>query len=325
MCVVVLPPSVVEGSDLDRARHYIAKLRYDQATGELVDIAKDARGDEKQEALYLLAGLKTSVSEAQIIYQEVIQLDPSSEWGEKSQIELAKIQYALGNYDRALRILEGSSACGHSTEACFFQGLAAVMLKRFEEAKRPLTHIRRGRYRPWAYLTLAEIEMNLHNVDEACRQYRSMARTSISPTAMYRYAECLETQGDTRRAKSTFEDIVDRFGETPEAMLAAQKLQAMEGVWRQEETKDPEEQHSAPLTSGFTLQFGSFQDRTNAIKLAAGLKRHLPGVRIDSDLIRYREVYRVRFGYFATREEAEREADALSRRIREPVTIMTLP
>ncbi|MDH3217063.1 MAG: SPOR domain-containing protein, partial [Candidatus Krumholzibacteria bacterium] len=80
-----------------------------------------------------------------------------------------------------------------------------------------------------------------------------------------------------------------------------------------------------PLTSGFTLQFGSFQDRVNAIKLAAELKQQLPDIRIDSDLVHYKEVHRVRVGYFTTRNEAQKRADELQGVIHESISIMTLP
>ena len=79
------------------------------------------------------------------------------------------------------------------------------------------------------------------------------------------------------------------------------------------------------MTSGFTVQFGSFHDRTNAIKLTARLKRDLPGVRIDSELLDFKEIHRVRFGYFKTRSEARERATEISKQTGEPCTIMTLP
>ena len=79
------------------------------------------------------------------------------------------------------------------------------------------------------------------------------------------------------------------------------------------------------LESGFTLQFGSFRDRGNAIKLAAKVKRVFPGVRIDSELVDYREYHRVRYGYFRTRDEAQAMGQRISHEVNETFTIMTLP
>lgn len=314
---------------LDDARRDMARLRYDEAEAALVDIARSVRGGDKQEALYLLAGLKKTIPEAEIIYQEVIRIDTDNRWAIAADIELAKIQYALGNYDNVLEILESSSACRSSDEACYFEGLSAVMLKRYEIAKERLSRVRSGKYRPWAYLALAEVEMGLNNRDEACQKYRSMTRSLINPAAMYRYGECLEKRGEVVEAAEVFEDILTNFRYTPEALLASEKLGVLRAVSLEEparhEGSDADTAEPIPMTSGFTVQFGSFHDRTNAIKLAARLKRALPGIRIDSELLDFKEIHRVRFGYFKTRSEAQERATEISKQTGEPCTIMTLP
>ena len=93
---------------IESARLDISRLRFDRAETELVDIARRERGKKRQEALFLLAGLKTSVSEAEIIYQELIRIDTGSPWAREAQVEMAKIQYALGNYDRAFEMLNNA-------------------------------------------------------------------------------------------------------------------------------------------------------------------------------------------------------------------------
>lgn len=322
--LVALPP-VAAASKMSDARRDIGRLRYDDATKQLVELAKSSNGEEKQEALYLLAGLKNSVAEAQMIYQEVVQVDPQTVWGERSQIELAKIQYAIGDYGQALRILERSAACGDSEEACYFQGLSACMLNRYDEARGLLDRVHSGGFRPWAYLALAEIDMKSANAEEACRKYRTMTRSGLGPTAVYRYAECLETTGKANEAADVFDSVVREYPDTPEAVLAGEKLETLRSSGTRpvlEPVPDPE---TEPLTKGFTLQLGAFHDRTNAIKLMAELKPQLPGVRIDSDLVNYREVHRVRFGYFETREGAQKKANELRKHIDEPVSIVTLP
>jgi tetratricopeptide (TPR) repeat protein len=310
----------------------MSKMKYARAQTALVEIAKSSSGDEKQEALYLLAGLKTSASEAEIIYQEVAQMNPSGRWATAAQVELAKIQYALGDYRAAIEILEKSSACRKSDEACYFEGLSAVMLKRYDAAKQSLSQVKSDRYRSAAGLALADAEMSLDNREEACRKYRSMARSIAGPTALYRYGECLEEQGDIVAAIGIFEEVVRTFDQTPEALLAAEKLEALRSAPPSRPARTPDSQASTeedertpPLTTGFTLQFGSFQDRANAIKLAAELKNDLPGVRIDSDLLNFKEVHRVRYGYFKSRAEAERKAEEVARHTRESCSIMPLP
>lgn len=325
LAVISTPGAAVES--IEDARRDIRGERYDRAHERLVEIARNANGQGKQEALYLLAGLKSSVSEAEIIYQEVVRIDSDSDWGDRAAVEIAKIHYAIGDYGRALTTLREAAACRRSEEACYFQGLSALMLERYADAKAPLSRVHSGKYRPWAYLALAEVDMNLDAEDTACDRYHSMARAAINPTAMYRYAECIEKRGDRRNAREAFEDVIREFPSTPESVLAEQKLAAI-GDRRTAQPEAPPadaEPEEKALEQGFTLQFGAFQDRANAIRLAAQLKRHIKGVRIDSDLVNHREIHRVRFGYYATREEAQANADRIGREFNEPVTIMILP
>ena len=306
------------------ARRDISALRYDSAERELVEVARETDGEEKQEALFLLAGCKASVDEAEMIYREIIDIDSRSPWAERAQVEMAKIQYAVGRYTDALQILETSTACRHSEEACYFQGLSAIMLKQYGAAREPLERVRSGNYRPWAYLALAEIDMNTADSDGACRRYEAIARSGLSPTGMYRYGECLEKQGDVDRATQVFTSIVRDFPSTPEAVVAAQKLNAFAGTTPKPVLRPAEEPTDPAIRDGFTLQFGAFHARENAIKLMAELKEAVPGVRIDSDLVDFREVHRVRVGYYRTRDEASKRAEELRLTIDEPITIMTL-
>lgn len=321
------PPSS-RGSDLKDAKRDIRSGRYAQAETALVEAARSSEGEDKQEALHLLGGLKRSASEAEIIYQEVVRIDPSSRWGVAASVELAKIRYAVGEYGTAYEILESSSACRKSDEACYFEGLSALMLERFGEAREKLSRVKDDKYRSWAAMAAAEAEMEMDNKDEACRRYRSIAQSSDAPTPLYRLGECLEEGGDVESATGVYKDVVRRFGDTPEALLAREKLSALEA--RQAAQSRPTEppppvDEAPPLTTGYTLQFGSFQDRTNAIKLASDLKRELPGVRIDSDVINSKEIHRVRYGFFKGRAEAQRRAEEVMRQTGEPCTIMPLP
>jgi tetratricopeptide (TPR) repeat protein len=327
MTCIVLPVSS-EPSNLNEARDDIAKLRFDAAERKLTDIARNSSHETRQEALYLLAGLKQSGPEAELIYQEVIDLSDENSWSKMAALEIAKIRYALGEYQDAIRIIEEFYVCDDSDEACLFYGLSAIMLERYADAKNLLTRIKRGKLRSWAYLSLAEIEMAMDNRDEACKRYEAMANTMINPTAIYRYAECLEGSGNAELAKNEFYELVKNFKNTPEAILAAEKLQIMEKTVIAEISDDPAAESSADepqFLEGFTIQFGSFYDRYNAIKLAAKLKRLFPSVRIDSDLVGSKEIHRVRLGYFRTRDEAQSRATAISRETDDEIVIMKLP
>jgi len=318
-----------ERATINRANSMIAQGRFDEAAEMLTPVVKRARGEELQHALFLLGGLERDAANAERHYRRVVDADPRGDWARRSQLEIAKMRYATGRYEEALSILDDSGACRDMDEACLFYGLSALSLGRYEEARRPLERIRRGKLHTWAFLSLAEAEMATGRRDLACERYEALAGAMISPTAVYRYAECLEDLGRTEAALSEFDDIIQNFPDTPEAVLAAEKLQRIEEapaprVDAPELSAQPEEPVEK-LERGFTIQFGSFRDRGNAIKLAAKIKRVFPGVRIDSELIRYREYHRVRYGYYRTRGSAQAKGDEIANELGEDFTVMTLP
>ncbi len=66
----------------------------------------------------------------------------------------------------------------------------------------------------------------------------------------------------------------------------------------------------AERTGSFWVQVGAFRDSANARALEARLRRHFPGVRIRSDEV----WYRVGFGPFQKRSEADELVEKLDRR-----------
>jgi len=319
-----------EAARLSDAERYLRNGDYQEAESTLTILSRRADGEELHQSLFLLAGLKSSASEASDLYRQIVDGDPEGEWSKRAQLELSKIAYALGNYGESYRLLRDGGACGTSEEACLFEGLSAIMLERFEDARKPLEAVHKGKLTMWAHISLAEVEAGLDRPIEACRRYQSLAGSMISPTALYRYAECLENRGEMKEALEKYDATVKHFRDTPEAVLAAEKLQrlksATEAAVEKESGLGAEAAEEMPvLTSGFTIQFGSFRDRGNAIKQAAKIKRVYPGVRVDTELVNYREYHRVRFGYFKTRAEAQAKAQEISREINEEYTIMTLP
>ncbi len=70
-------------------------------------------------------------------------------------------------------------------------------------------------------------------------------------------------------------------------------------------------------TGSFWVQVGAFRDRTNARNLEAKLRRAFPGVRIRSD----DDWYRVGFGPFRKRSEADELVEKLDRRGHEALVV----
>jgi cell division protein FtsN len=170
----------------------------------------------------------------------------------------------------------------------------------------------------WAALALGEADDGAGRPAEACRRYEALARARVSPAAWYRHAECLERGGEVELARREYEALAEEFAQTPEAVRAAEKLSlAVETA-----TLPPPPAAEEPKGAGFTVQFGSFSDRANAIKLAARIKKTYPSVRVDSELVNFREVFRVRIGHYATRAEAQAAGESMSRALEEQFTIM---
>lgn len=328
VCLCILPPALLLAEDtasLESAREDIAGLRYDEARLKLREAAESSTGTEKQEALLLLASLERSSKEAEFIYQHIISIDPESGESKRAALELAKIKYAAGRYQEAMRLLERLDACDESEEACYFEGLSAMMARDFNTAREAFQKITRGTYRIWSALSLAELDMNENDSESACNRYQTLAKANVNPVGMYRFAECLERQGDKSGAAATFEQIIDRFQATPEAVLASEKLKILRTREEPAAADSPETLPAPTNEEGYTIQFGSFRDRQNAIKLADRIKQTLPGVRIDTDLIQFREVHRVRYGFFQTRQEAQLKADELASSFGNELTIMKIP
>ncbi len=311
------------GDLIKRAKRDAGAGRYVAADSGFARAAALAEGAERAEALYLRAGVVRAGTVAEGLYKAVVDEFMDSEWGKPAALELAKIQFAMGRYEGAREVLALGDLCAWSDEACVFDGMAAVMLRHYDEAASSLEKVKRGREKTWATISLAEAEEGMGNASDACATYASLARARVSPTAWLRHAECLEEAGDADGAKHEYEALADAFPYAPEAVRAAAKLMPPPPVT----TAAPDDagasgEKPALGGTGFTIQFGSFADRANAIKLQAKIKKVYPGVRIDSELVNYREVFRVRFGQYATREEATSAAEPMARELDERYTVM---
>ena len=64
-------------------------------------------------------------------------------------------------------------------------------------------------------------------------------------------------------------------------------------------------------TARYTLQFGAFTERGNAIRLADELRRVVQDVRIERAESGGRTLFRVRAGRFETKEDADRTASRI--------------
>jgi tetratricopeptide (TPR) repeat protein len=313
------------GDFIKRGKRALEEGRVAEADSSFAQAIQIARGDDLSEALFRRAGVVRSGRDAESLYRRLIDTDPESDYAERAQLELAKIQFAAGRYEGAYATLHESNACDDTEEACLFEGMAALILHRYGEASTALARVNRGSDRVWAALTLAEATDGAGNPERACAQYESLARARVSPAAWYRHAECLEKSGSKEAARKEYVALAEAFPQTPEAVRAGEKLSIPAQASASTTTppvSPPADVDAKPRGAGYTIQFGSFGERANAIKLAAEIKKVQPAVRIDSELVNFREVFRVRVGFYATREAAESAAAGISKSLDEPYTIM---
>ncbi len=309
-----------------RAKRDVEAGRFVSADSGFARAADIAQGDERAEALFLRGGVVRSGLQAEILYKRIVDEYPDSKWHQPAALELAKIQFAMGRYEGARTVIASAGLMEEFDEACVFDGLAANMLRHFDEAAVSLERVKRGPEKTWAAISLAEARAGMGDVDGACATYASLARSRVHPTPWLRHAECMENAGDTEGARREYEALADAFPYSPEALRASAKVSPPPAVSAQpapSATPPSAEPASKALGgTGFTLQFGSFSDRGNAIKLAAKIKKTYPAVRIDSELVNYREVFRVRYGQYATREDAQSAGEAMTREIDERYSVM---
>ncbi|HXV14742.1 MAG TPA: SPOR domain-containing protein [Candidatus Krumholzibacteria bacterium] len=315
------------GDLMRRAQRDAEAGRFVAADSGYARAAEIAEGDERAEALFRRAGVVRSGTIAESLYRTILDEYGEGEWGRPAALELAKIQFAMGRYESARGVLAGADLCAWSDEACVFDGMAAIMLRRFDEAAAPLSSVKRGRHKTWATISLAEAEEGMGHEASACERYAGLARARVHPTAWLRHTECLDAAGDAEGGKRELEALADAFPYSPEALRASAKLSPPPPQAAATPSGDAAasgvEPAQPPLGgTGFTIQFGSFADRGNAIKLAAKIKKTYPGVRIDSELVNYREVFRVRYGQYATRGEAQTAGETMTRELDERYTVM---
>ena len=118
------------------------------------------------------------------------------------------------------RVTDGNNAVDAQLRA------AHLLYASLDDQAGALQHLREfgianPRYNSEMLVGQGEILVQLDRKDEACGRYESLSNALISPTAIYRYAECLEDQGDADGARKEYREIIRSFRDTPEAVLAA--------------------------------------------------------------------------------------------------------
>lgn len=311
-------------AELARRREYAAARRTAAADTSRLD------GGSLHEALLFLAGLETDEGRAESLYRRVLAAAPSRE-AAQAAIELAKIAYARGEYRAALELLSGDRGERQAEardEAAYFRGLSLRQIGERARARAEFSRVTRGDFGAWSLLALADIEMEEGRLPEAIALYERASKTAAHPVARFGLGECYERSGAAERALETYRAISRDLPRSLEAARAAEKVALLA---RTRDTRARESaagggerggargsaSSAAPSADRYTIQFGAFGSRANALASARRIEGVIAAVRVESVEMEGRVWHRVRAGVYESKSTAERDCG----RVRETLGI----
>jgi len=328
LCVHAAGTVCAESVSLRQIQHLHKSKQYVEAKRLLSRELSDLTGKSRRQGLLLLAALETDAERAMDLYREVISMGDSRE-AFMARIELAKIHYASGEYRGAITALSSIPGGGPTEDrmaALYFRALCWKQLGESENARNDLRAVDRGPFLYWGYATLAELDMQEGRIVDAIEKYEMIAGAHSNPVAGFKLGECYEIQGERRKALDVYRTVTRQFPESLEAPKAHEKIQMIErhrdareaagaAATGNEEEIDERPSPASAASSGYTLQFGAFSERENAIRLADELRRAVNDVRLERVEHEGGTLYRVRAGRFASKREAERAAGRIQKEI----------
>jgi tetratricopeptide (TPR) repeat protein len=303
---------------LKRAEELFRHVDYVRARRELV--ADTAAMDAKSldEAVLMRARLETDFASAEALYARASR-SKDERIAARGRLDLVAMRYAAGDYRGALDLLTEKVSSGSrevGDEALFFAALCHRQLGDNARAAAEFGLVTHGPYAAWSALARAGIDAQGGRLTEAIAEYEALEKSGPNPVALFKLAECYETVGDRGRALERYRSLVERFPRSLEAARGNEKIQLL--TQERAKAKDVRpagggesggprtgETQGATAGRGFTIQFGSFSTRANALAVSGKLEKILRGVRVESIEMDGRVWHRVRAGFYETREAAQ--------------------
>ena len=216
-------------------------------------------------------------------------------------------EYFLNNNYREVinitgKIISLSPRSRYADDALYLRGVSYLKQARYEQARsdfnRILDEYRSSDLKSKARTSLADSYYLAEDVNEAIIRYREFAidnpRTSLLCMVYFRLGRCYQKKGRWDEAEYYFKKVCKDYPLSFEATQAAVILEE-DNLY-------------------FTVQVGSFREKTNALEIRDRLKKegqlaYLSQVRQKGELL-----YRVRVGKFDTRSEAVYTARQLKKK-----------
>jgi tetratricopeptide (TPR) repeat protein len=323
-------------AELRQIRRLFRQKAYAEAKSELSAELPRLKGRSLSEGLLLLAKLETDMERAEELYRRIIS-SSGARHATTARLELARIYYATGRYESGIGVLSfipGSARSETRMAAIYLRALCRKQLGETAKARRDLELVDRGDYLYWGYMTLGELDMQEGDIAGAVERYETIAGGHYNPIAGFKLGECYEILGESEKALDVYRTVLRRFPESLEAPKAREKIQMIDYYRRtRKETErqggdeggsGTEKSEAGVSGEAYTLQFGAFEERENALKFAEELRDLVDNVRVERAEHDGRTWHRVRSGRYASRDEAERAARRLQNRTGYPSKVLPL-
>lgn len=325
--VMLASSSLTHGAGLRSIRRMYRQKEYDRARQALTDELSELKGKSHSEGMLLLARLETDASRAEELFLRIVSSGRPRDVM-RARIELAKLYYTVGEYERAARILSTLPADeyhGDRLEAIYLRALCWKQLGEITRSRLDLERIDRGDFLYWSYMTLAELDMLDGKIENARERYETIAGGHSNPIAGFKLGECYEILGEREKAVKEYRTLASNFPKSLEAPKAREKIQMIQSPRRIRRSLEPlqggdgeeaagdDRQIDDTETFGFTIQLGAFSERENAIRLAKDVESVASGIRVERIESAGRIWHRVRVGKFRSRAEAHRYAEYIER------------
>ena len=314
---------------LKRAEELFRHADYERARRTVSADTSSMNRSSVPAALFMLARLQTDYAAAEELYRRVMSSEDGRTAG-RARLELATMRYATGDYAGALELLSERKAdvSGQDAEkAAYFAALSRRQLGDNAGAAAGFAGITRGEYSSWSMLARADIDAQEGRLAEAIGKYDGVARSNRNPIAIFKLAECLERTGEREKALERYRSLIDEFPRSFEAGRANEKIQllaASKARAKDEKTAGGGESGASPAREDkapageegrFTIQFGSYGRKANALAVSDKLGALFRGVRVERFEIEGRVMHRVRVGIYESRESAAKDVARAKERL----------
>lgn len=286
-CLSAAPAVMAQPDVLDQALALQRRLQYTEATRLLAEALPDLSGEQRARAALLLAALSTDHKEARRFLREVQQAAPGSDLQRRAEIELARLDFARGNYNSVRSRLEPYA----DPEARLLVASSWVAL---DDAAQAETVLRELPSSPRTQLLQCWVARRRGDHAAALAALTTLAAAGgdFQPTVLLWKSECEIALGRSQEAMSTAAELQRRYPDSPEIALLEPRLPALR------QAPPATGMTPAPAPATILLQLGVFETRANALRLRDKIPGTLGTARIDEVQRGSQRLFRVSLGPF---------------------------